>query len=356
MKKKIKNNQKKILIEKQKHIYKQNNINKQKVNLMHLYAHDMYKSQKKNISISHNCPIVTLVDYKAILKSEYVAKRICDLSGHKLEVGWHFGGTVNTKEQYAQPSQLEKLATDKPSQENTQQNATTNASTQNPVVTKRTTIINIKDMYLPTIQRISPSDYEISSNGRSLANAEFAKMGMRYNAIGHSHGGHDVFHSDVDRKYFPLAACLYGVKIKPLPKIRTVQTITHSQPQRTINITNHVTQTITKQRKPYNVLPSLVFNYLGTRIDSALAWGVSKKKFIGKVNDNPIHVYNKKAVLSDAEKAELDQRIIQILQHNNIQIKSQYAHLIPKSDKITSTVSNATEMTNSSIEKKVQVA
>lgn len=230
------------------------------------------------------------VDYKVILMSNYVSRRVKELSGRSLEISFVYGGLVQR-----QP---------------------------------RKTTLKLDSFYVPDKQRIASSYFQGTSDSTYGASKFFATQHKRIVAIGHSHADYDVFHSSTDLDNYKSLCGMIGVKVEHNSNAsvselrRYVSKSTRLGMQFSINKISHTPSTFSY------ALPSLIFNTKGKVLDCAVAVksyaqidGRVQTKF--NLHDCDLHVYNKQAVLTDDDKKMLDFSIRKVLSYNSISVQSE---------------------------------
>ncbi len=216
------------------------------------------------------------IDKKVFLKSQYIAKRICELTNIPHEIGFIYGGTV----------------------------------TKN----KTQKIIDIQDIQLPLKQYITPSHFQFKE-GISKAHTYFKRNDRRIIGLGHSHAAFDVFHSQEDYTNLKPLCISEGIRVS----------YTQNKPNKqTTELTQQKLES--KEQKTVSVFPSIVFNQ---KQEYHVGLAARSKTFT--VHEKfPIVFYNKQAELSSLEKKHLDLQIMQILRYNNLPIKEEFIPQIQK--------------------------
>ncbi|MFT7615286.1 MAG: hypothetical protein ACI8Y7_000092 [Candidatus Woesearchaeota archaeon] len=222
------------------------------------------------------------VDYRVILQSNYISKRISDLAGKSYEVAFLYGANVKTKQ----------VVQELPYQE---------------------TEITLDDLVLPIEQRITGSSFHVDEGAFHRAQQYLQDKGKRVHAMGHSHAAFDVFHSNTDYQNLERQVFFMGVPIKPMRKFRRALQQKHTR-----------IKPVSKRSEKIHVLPSLVFNEKGSVLHSVLAIRYGSNKDTFHLKRHPIELYNKKCVLTDIDRKALDKKVYQILRYNNIKIKKEY--------------------------------
>ncbi len=257
------------------------------------------------------------MDYKVYLKSQYLTKRICELTNRPHEIGFLYGG---------------------------------NHTNEN-----NTNTVDISDIYVPLQQYVQPAHFQFQG-GISNAHSTFAQKQKKVIGLGHSHADFPVFHSAEDHKNLRRLVITEGSPIhytivekkqykilteknkvtrlenyklhrRPISRPPVVQSTIRTKRQRrdAFKYFRRKKQPIKRQissNRPkikHNkalVFPSLVYNI---RNDFHSGTAVFTDGF-QMIEKTPISFYNKDAKLSVEEKKELDSYITRILEYNNLPI------------------------------------
>lgn len=229
--------------------------------------------------------VTVAIDYKTILMSNYVSKRVHELSGRELEISFIYGGSV----------------------------------THSGLNTK----IDIKNFYVPPRQTITPSYFSCDTNEYLHAARHFAKSKVRIVGLGHSHSSFDVFHSGTDLDNYKNMTAAVGINIDHPRKVAKRYSGQVSSLAKSWN--KYVVRPENKISTPSSssVLPSLVFNAKGKCVDSILAVKSytlenNRYKTDFSIKDCQLKVYNKNAVLTSDEMKSLDYMVQRVLSYNRM--------------------------------------
>jgi len=214
------------------------------------------------------------VDYKIILASNYISKRINELTGSNYEIGFFFGGTVK--------KEIKKMT------------------------------ITIDDIFIPKEQTITSASFNCTHRSTNFATDYFRSTKRRITGFGHSHSAFDVFHSNIDYEKCKNITPAIGMTYLRYPQRNVPTRVTANYESRTIPAVPADAQ------KACNVLPSIVFNAGNKYLHSVLAVrGLVPDTF--ELKPLTPFIYNKnQAELTTEEKQHYDRKIIDVLKYNNI--------------------------------------
>jgi len=255
-----------------------------KNNLEQLLSYTRDANRRQTLDL-HGSTVSLSMDYKMILMSNYVSKRVIELSGKSLEISFMYGGNVKR----------------------------VGNSTQ----------LDINDFYIPPTQSLQVASFDSNTTLSAGANNYFAQHGKRTIGIGHSHAEFDIFHSPTDHTNYQRIIGSIGVRVSH-PTTATVQqpVVRQSFSQRLGRVFNYFTHRNVNAAFSY-VMPSLVFNAHGRFVDSKVAirtyvrdGATYNNQF--SVKDIGINLYNKQAVLTDSEKTMLDHSVRRVLAYNGL--------------------------------------
>ena len=224
------------------------------------------------------------MDYKLILESEYITKRMCEIANQPLEIGFVYGGTITTKK----------------------------------FDTHSQTTLDMKEMAIPIKQKVTEVTFNFDYEVLPKLENYFRKKDMHIIGQGHSHQNLPVFHSAADQINYKKMSIYCGIKIDPHKQAtQTTKQKTFSSYSTRQKKENQVIRKIHKKEllKPVYVFPTLIFNTKGEMTAGLAASNIKKHEIL---ENAPIEYYNKQAVLTTEEKQQLDKKIYEVLTENNI--------------------------------------